>query len=84
MSSTSRILLTGATGYVSGTILDHLHLIKNEEPSIQGLTFDLLVRSEEAAKKLREAYGDRANPIQWTGLTDIPSSPKRPPSTTSS
>ena len=70
VSSTSRILLTSATGYVSGTILDHL--IKNEEPSIQGLTFDLLVRSEEAAKKLREAYGDRVNPIQWAGLTDIP------------
>ncbi|PKS04894.1 hypothetical protein jhhlp_008258 [Lomentospora prolificans] len=70
VSSTNRILLTGATGYVGGTVLDHL--IKSQEPSIQGLTFDLLVRGEDVAKKLREAYGDRVNPIQWAGLTDVP------------
>lgn len=71
MTSTSRILLTGATGYVGGTVLDHL--IKNQEPSIKGLTFDLLVRTEDAAAKLRGAYGDRVNPIQWRGgLTDVP------------
>ena len=66
----NKILLTGATGYVGGTILDHL--IKNQAPSIKGLTFDLLVRTEETAAKLREAYGDRVNPIQWPGgLTNV-------------
>ena len=71
MTPTNRILLTGATGYVGGTVLDHL--IKNQEPSIKGLIFDLLVRTEEAAAKLRDTYGDRVNPIQWRGgLTDIP------------
>jgi nucleoside-diphosphate-sugar epimerase len=63
--TTNRILLTGATGYVGGTVLDHL--ISNQKPSIKGLTFDLLVRTEEAADKLRAAYGDRVNPIQWPG-----------------
>lgn len=65
MTTANRILLTGATGYVGGTILSHL--IKNEEPSIKALTFDLLVRTEDAAAKLRDAYGDRVNPIQWPG-----------------
>lgn len=71
MSSTTRILLTGATGYVGGTVLDKL--IESQEPSIKALTFDLLVRTEDAAAKLREAYGsDRVNPILWPGgLTNI-------------
>ncbi|KAF5004040.1 hypothetical protein FDECE_9453 [Fusarium decemcellulare] len=68
VSFTNRILLTGATGYVGGTVLDHL--IKSEEASIQRLKFDLLVRGEDAANKLRSAYGDRVNPIQWAGLSD--------------
>ena len=71
MASTNRILLTGATGYVGGTILDRL--VKNQEPSIKAITVDLLVRNEDAAAKLREAYGDRVNPILWPGgLTNIP------------
>ncbi|KAH8881992.1 hypothetical protein GQ53DRAFT_886319 [Thozetella sp. PMI_491] len=67
--ATPKILLTGATGYVGGTTLDHL--VKSNEPSLSNLTFDLLVRGEEPAKKLKEAYGDRVNAIQWQGLTDI-------------
>lgn len=64
-----RILLTGATGYVGGTLLDHL--VKSAEPSIQKLVFDLLVRSEEQGKKLVDAYGKRVHPILWSGLTDV-------------
>ena len=64
----NRILLTGATGYVGGTVLDHF--IKSTDATIQGLTFDLLVRGEETAEKLRKAYGNRVNPIQWAGLSD--------------
>src|SRR6478735_2555288 len=63
-----RILLTGATGYVGGTILDHL--IKAQDEVLKGLTIDLLIRSDDAAAKLRSAYGDRVNPIQWAGLHD--------------
>ncbi|KAI5918158.1 hypothetical protein F4810DRAFT_693538 [Camillea tinctor] len=68
MSPVNKILLTGATGYIGGTVLDHL--IRNEEPSIKGLTFDLTVRSNYAVEKLRKAYGDRVNPILWDGFTD--------------
>ncbi|KAB8218773.1 hypothetical protein BDV33DRAFT_205178 [Aspergillus novoparasiticus] len=53
----TKILLTGATGYIGGTVLDHL--IKSSETSIKHLTFDLLVRSNDAAGKLINAYGDR-------------------------
>ncbi|KAF5724917.1 NAD-dependent epimerase dehydratase [Fusarium mundagurra] len=52
-----RILLTGATGYVGGTILDHL--VKAQDEVLKGLTIDVLIRSDDAASKLRSAYGDR-------------------------
>ncbi|KAJ4156384.1 hypothetical protein NW754_008012 [Fusarium falciforme] len=67
--STQAILLIGATGYVGGTVLDHF--IKAQDEVLKHLTFDLLVRSEDAADKLRSAYGDRVNPIQWAGLHDV-------------
>ncbi|KAI8720014.1 NAD-dependent epimerase/dehydratase [Fusarium sp. LHS14.1] len=70
MPATTKILFAGATGYVGGTVLDHL--LKSEEPSLKSLTFDLLVRREDAAEKLSEVYGDRVNPILWTGFSDIP------------
>ena len=65
----AKILLTGATGYIGGTVLDNL--IKSKAASIKHLTFDLLVRSDDAAEKLRNAYGDRVKPILWTGFTDL-------------
>ncbi|KAJ3455352.1 hypothetical protein MRS44_013952 [Fusarium solani] len=68
MSAIDKILLLGATGYVGGTVLDHL--IFNKEPNIKALTFDLLVRNKDATEKLRKAYGDRINPILWKGFTD--------------
>ncbi|KAK7427279.1 hypothetical protein QQZ08_006215 [Neonectria magnoliae] len=68
MSGINKILLLGATGYVGGTVLDHL--IHSEEPSIKALTFDLLVRNKDATERLRKAYGDRVNPILWKGFAD--------------
>ncbi|PIG80779.1 hypothetical protein AARAC_010667, partial [Aspergillus arachidicola] len=65
----TKILLTGATGYIGGTVLDHL--IKSSETSIKHLTFDLLGRSNDAAEKLINAYGDRVKPILWTRFTDL-------------
>jgi nucleoside-diphosphate-sugar epimerase len=67
----SKILITGATGYVGGTILSQL--IKSTAPSIRDLTFDLLIRDEAQAKKLKDAYGPRINTIKWGGLTDVQS-----------
>ncbi|KAI0593531.1 hypothetical protein F4775DRAFT_577468 [Biscogniauxia sp. FL1348] len=68
MSSGNKILLLGATGYIGGTVLDHL--LRNEEPSIKGLTFDLPVRTQHAVDKLQEAYGSRVKPILWEGFSD--------------
>ncbi|VUC29273.1 unnamed protein product [Clonostachys rosea] len=67
-SPANKILVTGGTGYVGGTVLDHL--LKSTEASIRGLSFDLLVRGTEVAEKLKESYGNRVNPIQWAGLSD--------------
>ncbi|KAM7198296.1 hypothetical protein V8F33_005087 [Rhypophila sp. PSN 637] len=58
MSSSNSILLTGATGYVGGT----------------NLNFDLLVRAQAAADKLRSILGDRVNPILWPGGLGDPES----------
>lgn len=69
MYSDNKILLTGATGYVGDTVLDHL--IKCTEPSIQSLSFDLLIRGGSQAEKLCETYGARVNPIMWKGLDDV-------------
>lgn len=67
----NKILLTGATGYVGGTVLDQL--INNTAPSLQDLAFDVVVRGEEPARKLKDAYGARVNPLQWKGLNDTDS-----------
>ncbi|CAH0027599.1 unnamed protein product [Clonostachys rhizophaga] len=68
MSSRNKIVLTGATGYVGGTVLDHL--IKDTSQSLKDVTIDVLVRKEDQAEKLLEAYKDRIGTILWKGLTD--------------
>lgn len=69
MLSTNKLLLLGATGYIGGTVLDHL--IACKQTPIDSLTFDVLVRQKDAADKLSKAYGERVNPILWDGFTDI-------------
>ncbi|POS76040.1 hypothetical protein DHEL01_v205573 [Diaporthe helianthi] len=66
----AKILLTGATGYVGGTVLDKL--VRSTEPSIESLTIDVLVRTNGAAEALRKGYRNRVRPILWNGFTDIP------------
>lgn len=65
----SKILLVGATGYVGGTVL--AQLFASTQASLQSLTFDLLVRREHQAQKLRSVYGERVKIILWSGLDDI-------------
>jgi nucleoside-diphosphate-sugar epimerase len=65
----SKILLTGATGYVGGTVLSQL--LASVAPSIKSLTIDLLVRDDAQASKLKEAYGPRINTLKWSGLEDV-------------
>lgn len=64
----NHILLTGATGYIGGTVLDSL--VKSQEPSLKSITFDTPVRRQDQAEKLRDVYGSRVNPILWNGPDD--------------
>jgi len=50
MSST-KFFVTGATGYIGGTVLDRFL----SHPSASSWSFSALVRSEEKGKKLKEA-----------------------------
>lgn len=45
-----KVFLTGATGYIGGDILYHLHQQKHD------IEFALLVRSEDKAKKIVDEY----------------------------
>jgi len=60
--------MTGATGYVGGTVLSQL--LTNSVSTLKDLTFHLLVRNEDQALKLKNAYGSRIETIQWAGLED--------------
>ncbi|KAH9904255.1 NAD dependent epimerase/dehydratase [Xylariomycetidae sp. FL2044] len=64
-----KVLLTGATGYIGGTILNQLALSTN--PTFEDLTISVLVRGEEKARKLKARYGDRIACINFQGLDDI-------------
>lgn len=45
-----KVFLTGATGYIGGDILYHIHHQRSD------IEWALLVRSEDKAKKIREQY----------------------------
>lgn len=64
----SKILITGATGYVGGTVLSQL--LASTASSVNDLVFDLLIREDTQAQKLQQAYGARVHTIKWTGLDD--------------
>lgn len=55
--STPKVLLTGATGYLGGTILTHL--IASEHPALKDITYTCIIRGEARIPKLQAAYGDR-------------------------
>ncbi|RYP47463.1 hypothetical protein DL768_006488 [Monosporascus sp. mg162] len=55
--SPPKVLLTGATGYIGGTILNQL--IMSEAECLRDLTISLLVRGEDRTAKLKDKYGDR-------------------------
>ncbi|KAF5855758.1 hypothetical protein ETB97_008476 [Aspergillus alliaceus] len=50
----NQVLLTEATAYIRGTVLNHL--IKSEATNIKDLAFDLLLQSEDAAEKPLKIY----------------------------
>lgn len=64
-----KILLTGATGFVGGSILSHL--LASPEPAIRNAQISCLLRSTDRAVKLSSAYGDRVKPILYSGNDDL-------------
>ncbi|KAI2624287.1 NAD dependent epimerase/dehydratase family protein [Hypoxylon sp. NC1633] len=72
MSSTNaspQILLTGATGYIGGSVLTSL--LNSPSPVLSAATITCLVRGQDRAVKLTSAYGDRVRPVVYKDLDDI-------------
>lgn len=67
-STTPRILLLGASGYIGGTVLHYL--LQSPNPALRNAPISVLIRGEARAQKLKEAYGDRVQPIVFAGLDD--------------
>ena len=68
MASPPQILLTGATGYIGGTILHHL--LTSPSPSLKSLSISILIRGADRASSLTQKYGDRISCILFTDLSD--------------
>ena len=68
-STPPQILLTGATGYIGGTIL--AHLLNSPSSTLSTATITCLVRGAERITALSSAYGARVNPIVYKDLDDL-------------
>ncbi|KAI1386151.1 NAD dependent epimerase/dehydratase family protein [Hypoxylon trugodes] len=68
-SETPQILLTGAFGYIGGTILSYL--ISSDSPVLSASTITCLVRGPDRAAKLTETYGSRVRIILYKDLDDV-------------
>ncbi|KAK5124977.1 hypothetical protein LTR85_001167 [Meristemomyces frigidus] len=67
-SEKPKILLTGATGYIGGSILSHL--LKSESPALQDTTIKCLVRGTDRVAELNTAYGRRVDPVLFKDLDE--------------
>lgn len=67
-TSTHRILLVGATGFIGGTVLHFL--LQSPSPYLSKCPITVLVRGEDRAARLNEVYGDRIKTIVFAGLDD--------------
>lgn len=65
-----RILLTGATGYIGGTILTHL-LNTTPSPTPSTTPITCLVRGADRAALLTATYGARVAPALYRDLDDV-------------
>ena len=68
-TSTPRILLLGATGYVGGSVLHHL--LEAPHPLLSKVSITVLVRGSDRAAKLRHVYGVRVSPVLFNDLNDV-------------
>ena len=64
-----KILLTGATGFVGGSILSHL--LESSKSSIENAQISCLLRGADRAEKLSSTYGDRVKPVLYEGKDDL-------------
>ncbi|KAI1775339.1 NAD dependent epimerase/dehydratase family protein [Hypoxylon cercidicola] len=72
MASTNtppQILLTGATGYIGGTMLTQL--LNSSSPVLKDATISCLLRGQDRAATLTAAYGSRVRPILYRDFDDI-------------
>ncbi|RWA11511.1 hypothetical protein EKO27_g3622 [Xylaria grammica] len=68
-SSPPRILLTGATGFIGGSVLTQL--LDSTSPGLRATPITCLVRGADRAAKLTAAYGDRVNTVLYKDLDDL-------------
>jgi len=68
MMATTKVLLTGATGYIGGSVLTQL--LASDAPALKDVPISCLVRREEQADLLSSTYGSRVNPILFKDLDD--------------
>ncbi|VUC30395.1 unnamed protein product [Clonostachys rosea] len=61
-----KVLLTGATGYIGGTVLSSL--LASQSHHIRDISFTVLVRRQEQADKL---VSSRVTPLIFSGLDDL-------------
>ncbi|KAF3061281.1 hypothetical protein GL218_03982 [Daldinia childiae] len=68
-STTPQILLTGATGFIGGTILNHF--LNSKSPALSGANISVLLRGADRAAKLTSTYGSRVKPILYKDIDDL-------------
>ena len=64
-----QILLTGATGYIGGTILTRL--LNSNSPALSSATITCLVRGSDRIAALTATYGARVKPVLYEGIDDL-------------
>lgn len=69
MTSDAKILLTGATGFIGGSILTAL--LQSSVLSLQSGPITCLLRGADRAALLTSTYGKRVKPAVYSGLDDL-------------
>ncbi|CAA9960590.1 NAD dependent epimerase/dehydratase family protein [Pyrenophora teres f. maculata] len=66
--SQKRVLLTGVTGYIGGSVLHQL--LRSKHPAIEGAEIACLVRGQERVAQLHATFGHRLKVVGFEGLDD--------------
>ncbi|KAE8845514.1 hypothetical protein PTNB73_01499 [Pyrenophora teres f. teres] len=66
--SQKRVLLTGVTGYIGGSVLHQL--LRSKYPAIEGAEIACLVRGQERVAQLHATFGHRLKVVGFEGLDD--------------